>query len=379
MARRIAAFFLVLAAAFSLCGCGSVFDAEYVVETSFEPVLPVLETGPDNTAVESPGEIKQVLLDMVTDGRSSHRMVFSPSYPGDVNNDMASAVWQARTQDALCAYCVENISYDVFRIVNHYEAVVSVLYGKAAEDRESIVLLPYAADAGDVLREAMACGQEALVLLIDRSSYSDEEMVEFARQIYREDPAIAPCEPEIHVNMIIGSDTQRLYDFSFSYPPSAKEFAERQAALSSLSFFDDEDCASLSEAQRALLACQTLLDCCRYTADAEKDSLYDALVGGEANSRGMACAYTALCRRLGLSCRMIVGQRHWEDHVWNLVEIDGMYYHVDTAACAVLGPESAFLLNDESAWGTYRWDYFAYPHSDGTLRYEEIPSWQTQP
>lgn len=81
----------------------------------------------------------------------------------------------------------------------------------------------------------------------------------------------------------------------------------------------------------------------------------------------MAFAYSALCRRLSLSCLIVDGQFDRQDHSWNIVQIDGAYYHVDTAVCSRSGLEAGFLLNDETAWEPYRWDYFNYPHCTGTL------------
>ena len=141
MKRRLTAFLLLAAAALSLCGCGSVFDTEYVVETDYEPVVSVASE-PDDATVATLDDLKEVLLNMVAEGDVSRIIHFDPAYEGDVSADLASACWQIRTQDALCAYCVENISYAVSKIVNRYEALISVLYGRTAEERESIVLLP---------------------------------------------------------------------------------------------------------------------------------------------------------------------------------------------------------------------------------------------
>ena len=367
MNRRLTALILSAAAALGLCGCSRVLDAEYVVETSFEPVLPAVESEVPGANVASFDELKEVLSDMVADGAIIRSLRFDAGYPGDVSADLASACWQVRTQDALCAYCVENIAYELSKIINHYEALVTIVYSKTEEDRERILSLPYAADAEELLRSAMREGTESLVLLIERSGYTAEGMEAFARGIYLSQPAIAPQEPSVRVEMTSGADTQRLYEIFFDYGLPAGELAERSAALSRLDLFAGIETETLSEAERALLACCALTVRSRAFEGSCTGSIYDALILREADCRGMALAYVELCRELGLNCQMVEGQRNREDHCWTIVEIDGEYYHVDPAACDQFGLRAGFLLSDEDAWGDYRWDYFDYPHCIGTL------------
>ena len=367
---------LSAAAALTLCGCSGVlspdyFSTEYVVEATWEPVLSAGQSAPSDATVRTLDALKEELRRMVAAGESRRRIAFDSAYDGDASADMASACWQIRTQDALCAYCVENIAYDVSKIVNHYEATVSITYSEAADDLESIVKLPYAADAGETLRQAMTDGQRTLVILSEHSSYSAEDMANLAVQTYRSAPAIAPQEPAVTVDMISGEGTQRLYVLTFDYGLRDIDLAARQVALLLLKPFAGASADTLGELDRALLACRYLASHCRYVESADKNSVYAALIEQEANSAGMAYAYAALCRELGLDCLIVDGEYNRVDHSWNLVSIEGDYYHVDPSVCASLGLEAGFLLNDETAWGPYRWDYFEYPHGTGTLTYRE--------
>ena len=82
----------------------------------------------------------------------------------------------------------------------------------------------------------------------------------------------------------------------------------------------------------------------------------------EADSEGVAFGYVELCRRLGLDCRIVYGQKDWQDHCWNIVRIDGEYYHVDLFA----GMDNGFLKNDSAFWGSYRWAVNEYPKCNGS-------------
>ncbi len=363
---------LLAAAICLLCGCGSLFDAEYVVETDYEPASFPTGLEDADATVKSLEELEQLLLRMVMDGEDERRIVFDPGYEGDASADMASAVWQVRTQDALCAYCVENIAYDLSKIINHYEAMVSVAYTTAAADLDKVVHLNYAAEAEDVIRKAIEQGETSLVLLIDRSGATGEAMEAIASQLYRADPAIAPREPSAHVEVILGADSQRLYEIDFNYGMDKAYLSKRRESLDQFDPFSGLDTEGMSEGERALLACQYLVDNCHYVENTDKNTIYAALIERYANSEGMAFGYVDLCHRLGLNCQIVDGQYNREDHSWNIVELEGEYYHVDPSVCDTVSVEEGFLLNDEEAWGVYRWDYFHYPHCTGTLSYEQV-------
>lgn len=377
MLRRVL-LCLFCAAALLLGGCRDWFEAEVVVETDYEPPRPAAESEDTAASVKSLEDIKELILNMVAEGEGQRSFVFDPAYPGDLSTDLSTACWQVRTQDALCAYCVENIAYDVSRVRNSYEGSVSVSYSEAAGDVESIVQLPFAVDAQEPLCGAMRSGQKRLVLLIEHSSYSEEGMEQLVRQLYLETPSLSPREPSVTVVMFTGADTQRLYELSFDYGLSDGELDAQKAALAALDPFDGIELSGLSEAERAMLACSWLCVHTSLSEPAGASSIYDALITGEADSLGLACAYVELCRGIGLECRIVSGQRNWEEHSWNLVRLDGDWYHVDTAACETQGLVKGFLMNDERAWERYRWDYFSYPHCEGALRFEDVDAaWQT--
>ena len=76
-----------------------------------------------------------------------------------------------------------------------------------------------------------------------------------------------------------------------------------------------------------------------------------------------------LCRQLGVDCRIVYGQRSWQDHCWNIVRVNGEYYHVD-AGLTDASVENNFLKPDQSFWENYRWDVASYPACTGSLTYE---------
>ena len=361
---------LLLTACLLLSGC-SPFAREYVSIRDYAPTAQ--ESGPADgkITVRNFNGLKQALLNMAYQGQTEGSIVFDAAYEGDTTEDMASACWSVRTQDALCAYCVENIAYELNKIVTINEAGVHISYAERTESPENIRHLAVSSEAENLILEAMDRGERKLALLVGRSAYTADDMAAQVIKTYRENPTVVPKEPAASVNIYSGTGAQRLYEINIRYGLSQEELENRREELHAVAPFGDET-AELSEPERALAACLYLTEHCALTEDSSANSAYSALVEGEADSEGIAFAYVALCRELNLDCRIVYGQHDWQEHCWNIVRLDGNYYHVDVTRCAEGELASGFLENDEGFWGLYRWDVSSYPKCQGSLRYADV-------
>ena len=373
MKKLIICLITVICAAALLSGC-SAFDNEYIVINNYEPA--VGESGPSDgkITVKNFAALKQALLNMAYAGRTEGTIAFDTAYDGDTTEDMASACWTVRTQDALCAYCVENIAYELNKIVTINEATVYISYSASTESAENISRISFSTGIDNVLINAMGNGIKRFAVLVGHSEYSAEDMAKEVVNVYREIPTVVPVEPLASVNMYSGNGTQRLYEISINYGMNEDEMDERMAQLRAVDAFTDLDTEDLSGAQRAYEALKYLEKNCTVSTDGRENNAYSALIGGSANSEGLAFAYVVLCRQLNLDCQIVYGQLAWEEHCWNVVKVDGNYYHVDVSAA--IGedgnPENSFLVSDEQFWGNYRWDVASYPKCVGELNYSDV-------
>ena len=364
--KRLACLALCCTMLFALCGCGSMFSEEYVVVGDYTPPAPISDSGEGRITVTDLYGLRLALLGLVSDGVRESSIAFDADYEGEISEDMASACWQVRTQDALCAYCVENISYDLTKIVNYTEARISIRYSDAVCAPEEVLRRTYSSGMDELVREMMAEGKTRLAVLISSSYTGEEGMEELVRNAYREEPILSPRAPEISVMMLSGSGTQRLYEIDLDYGMEEAERQRRLEELHALSPFEGMEITGLDEAHRALAATLWLSEHCVYDPEGNSD-LYSALIRGCADEEGMAFAFVHLCTLLGLDCRMVYGQRSWEDYCWNIVSVDGDYYHVAPAVCAGGDLDGGFLIRDELMWEDCRWDVSAYPPCTGEL------------
>ncbi len=347
---------ILLLTSMLLSGCGF-YDRTYVVETDYPLPSGNESLQGDSVQVSDIQQLREAIRLFVGSGRAgehSHRVVFSSGYSGSPTEDMAAAIWQVRTEDALCAYCVENISYELRQIISSVEADISIAYSAGAAPVEEIISMTYATGLDDVIADVISAGQERLVVLISRSTLTEDSMGARVEEVYRQHPGLAPVEPDCAVAVFSGSGTQRLYELVFQYHMTAEQFRKRKEQLDAILPEIPEEA---DEYTRALTAAELLYDACDAGAEG---SIYAALVKGHASSEGIALGYTELCRRLGLECCVVNGQKNREDHCWNMVCIDGSYYHVDLFAPS----EEGFLKSDASLWGAYRWTTSAYPQCE---------------
>ncbi len=371
MKRRLTAIVLAAALAFALCGCGSAFEKEYEAVSDYVPTVQASPYTGDKVTVRSFGSLKQAISEFVLRGETTGKIVFDTAYDGDATEDLASACWQIRTQNALCAYCVENMAYELNKIVTYYEATVYITYAESRAAVSDIVSLPYSSGLTDVIRAAFADFEERLVLLINASSYTEDGMAELVHSVYTSYPLSLPKKPNVSVNLYTGTGMQRLYEITLDYGVDEEEQESFRSSVDKLSSLFDAQTRRLDEPHRALAACEYLTANCHYDARGY-DSAYSALSYGYAGSEGIALAYTELCRQLGIDCTVVYGQLDWADHCWNVIKLDGDYYHVDVTACIDGGIEAGFLKNDEAMWGSYRWNASDLKPCNGSLSYNDL-------
>ena len=369
--KRFGALLLCCAMLLPLCGCGNMFQEEYVVVGDYTPPAAAKEPAEGRFSVSDLSELRRVLLELVSAGIEESSVAFDPDYTGEISEDMASACWQVRTQDALCAYCVENIAYDLNKIVNYTEARLTIRYSDAVCAPTEVLRRTFSTGMDELVREMMKAGERSLAVLINRSYYTAEGMEELVSAVYRENPALAPREPAVSVMMLSGSGMQRLYEIDLDYGMDENERQRRLQELSALSPFEELDLETTDQAHRVLAACRWLEQHCVYEPEGAKD-LYAALIRGRADDEGMAFAMVRLCSLLGIECRMVYGQRSWEEACWNIVSVDGSFYHVDPVACAAGDYAGGFLLGDEQMWENCRWDVSAYPACTGELSWYAV-------
>lgn len=103
---------------------------------------------------------------------------------------------------------------------------------------------------------------------------------------------------------------------------------------------------------------QSKYDTSATSSDHLSFTAYGAMVNGKAVCQGYAKAMQLMLNSVGIQCITIVGKSKNESHMWNVVKIDGEWYHLDST------------WNDSSNSNIY--DYFNV--TDDIIKYDHVVS-----
>ncbi|MGN0697017.1 MAG: transglutaminase domain-containing protein [Oscillospiraceae bacterium] len=150
------------------------------------------------------------------------------------------------------------------------------------------------------------------------------------------------------------------YYYTRSSIPRRREEMER-AADDILVGMND----SWSDVQKALYIHDRIAVMSEYNLDNENRSAYEVLVNKNGLCVAYSMAYKYLMNRVGINCICVLSTEM--GHCWNMAEIDGSWYHVDTTWDDLLPDfegavsHDLFLLSDDaiqsSALPHYGWEY----------------------
>ncbi len=148
------------------------------------------------------------------------------------------------------------------------------------------------------------------------------------------------------------SGTNYVLRVKFSYNMTPKEMKEaRKIYDREIKYIASLVDPSLSEVEKALWVYDYMIALYGYDNDKIVYDAYRMMTGEEGVCRAYCLAYAAVLRELGMECIMVTSNEMV--HAWNLVRIDGNWYHVDLTFDDPLNDRPGrtnheyFLLSDE--------------------------------
>ncbi len=378
MAKKLILLLLVAALIAPASGCVSVFEKEYFSATKYEDEEVEIPASTDGAVeVGNYFRLKLEISRMVSDHRDTGTLDFR-EYDGNIYDDIAAACKEVSANTALGAYCVDYISYDVDRIVAYYEANIYISYKRTVEETSAIITISTSDSLEKHVRNTLSELRTNLVVLVNASMISGEEAAGYVDTVCREDPLLCVNKPDVTVNVYSGNGLQKIYEYQLDYGDRKEALLEKREVLSTAVSELAEEITAEGDAYRALQAASLMISRC-VSDEVAGNTAYSALVDGAADSEGIAMAYRAVCTALGIPSRIAAGRLHAEQHYWNMIEVDGHWYHADISRAMEDGLAQTFLLNDSYMWGRYGWDTELYPVCDGRLTYNAIIAAQQNP
>lgn len=364
-----------------LTGCASIFDKSYLY---YEPV----QQTPPPSAPHSAGDAVEVAnftslklaLGRMVSAHDEAGIVSFRSYTGDVTSDLAAAVREVSTGTALGSYCVDYIQYELDRIVSYYEAKISVIYKRTAEEISAVKAVGGALGMYSAVEAAMREFTPRCAFSVSAAGVGADDVEDCVGRVYLAYPELFPIEPRAKVELYSGG-IQHIFELELDYgaPPEALDSMRLELIDAADGLLSDIiDAGEESHAEKALAAAILLTQSCVKDRSAG-NTAWNALVEGESDCGGIALAYKLLCDRLDVDCTVVVGRLEKRLHWWNIIGLDGEYYHADISRAAELGIADTFLRSDADMLGAYWWDNQSYPPCAGELSYADLVHEETPP
>jgi len=372
MKRKLLSLAIALTLLFSASGC-ALFEKEY---TYSEPYAETLErdTG-DATEISNYSMLKAAILNMINERQFSGELRFT-NYHGTVSDDLAAVCVEIKSSNPLGAYAVDTLTYDSSRIISYYIAEIHITYQKTKEEIQSIRNVNSEADLEACLKNALLSSQAKLAVRTYAPSIDEGVVSALLDRICYQDPVSIPVPVTAAIDVYPKEGSSRIFELQLSYQESPSRRADMGTTVQTRIQELLSEPLPAEAPQQALEIANRLTESLTEPTGSYPGTAYGALAEHGADSLGIALAYGALCRAAGLDCMVVrgsIGAMGTEEHYWNILRLDEDYYHVDLSRFG-LGMQNAFLLDDDTIWGTYLWDTTAYPACSGALRYSDLVS-----
>lgn len=355
-----------LALLFCLTGCAGLFDTEYTVSELYQaPAVHDTPTdGADHSIADRDG-LYQAIMELVAGREESARLQFA-NYDGDVSQDLSAVCWEVKSATALGAFAVEDITYDLSRIVSYYRADMTITYTRSAAQMSTVEQTGGLRALRARLDGALRAGETYLALEVTDETLTADGVRACISDAYFADLTACPVLPEAAVTFYPETGPDRIAEIGLDYDMGQEALDRRRQELAGALDALTQALTPAPDSDNGPLAAVSLYDLCQYLSDLcqwDEDAgatVWDALVGRVADSQGLALAIEAGCRALGFECVTVTGRLDGETHFWNIVTLAGAGYHVDVSGWAERTPP-VFLAGDRDLWGAYWWDTSQYP------------------
>lgn len=367
---------LLLCVALLLSGCSAWGDGFFASVTPHRQQG--VQTWEESVTVDNYPQLCYVLKQMVASGTES-AIISVVRYDQDAISDgLLQATQEVKTTDPIAAYAVEDITYELGTNNGQPAAAIQIRYTHTKTEIRKIRSVQNMDAAKSAIGQALEQCVTGVVLYVE--SYSDGDFAQMAEDYADENPQIVMETPQITVNVYPETGESRVVELRFAYQTSRDVLRSMQTQVSSV--FDSAAIyvGGYSEEQekyRQLYAfLMEFLVEGDYQLETSITPSYSLLRHGVGDAKAFATVYAAMCREAGLECSVVSGTKEGAPWYWNMVQVDGNYYHVDLNRCSAAGGYQQLI---DAEMEGYVWDFFAYPESVAPTAPETTEPAETTP
>lgn len=354
MTKKFRVLCLLLCLCCTLSACNSIFDGSYYSEKEHEEEY----AQPDNKAVDvtSYKQLISVLTALVESGTASRIVYPLWTVESALKNDLSSAVREVMTENPIAAYAVEDIHYEIGTNTGKRAVALKVTY---RHNRTEILRIKKANELTDVDRLIAETLENCDSALIFRTACEiPADFSQLVQSHVLDHPDVCMENPQVSVNIYPEDGTDRVVELQFTYQSTKDSLRSMQQTVmpifSSAKLYVNADVDAVEKYTQLYTFLMERYD---YKIETSITPAYSLLRYGVGDSRAFATVYAAMCRELGLSCRVVSGTKASKAYYWNLIEVNGESRHLDLLKCR---QADGFRVCTDSEMTGYVWDYSAY-------------------
>lgn len=345
----------VLLISLLLAGCSLWMDGSYSAVTPHTE--PTYQTPNTSVVVENYEQLYAALTALVEKGAENAVLSWRFKTEDLARVDMDTAVNALMTNNPFAAYAVENIRYELGTSGNQIAMSVHISYYSNRVKPGKILRIQTLNQVKNVVESRLNDCDAGVVLYFDHVEQVDYDQMVADYALTH--PQKVMEAPEVTVSLYPEEGSQQVVELKFTYRTSRESLRTMQNKVSpvfaSAAQYVSGNYTAVEKASRLYTFLMNRYD---YNIQTSITPAYSLLLHGVGDNRAFAMVYGAMCRNAGIDCQIVTGTRAGEPWVWNVMLLDGEYYHLDLLQSNEIGE---FTLRTGQEMADYVWDYSDYP------------------
>ncbi len=347
---------LMLVFCLLLSGCSSWMSGSY---SSVVPhTEPTAQIDSSAESVANYFQTKSFLTAMIMNGAQSAVYTIRYESLNESIQDLNKAIDEICETNPYAAYAVQNIRYEIGSGSGKKAVRVQISYLQNRVDVKTIHTVQDMEEAKELIAEQLDACSAGVVFHC--SSWGQKDYAQIVADYALQNPHMVIEQPEVTVNLYPENGTKQIVELKFNYQTSRDSLRTMQAqvalVLESAEQYVD---SSAAETEQFAQLYQFLMN--RYSSYEIQTSItpaYSLLRHGVGDEKAFAMVYAAMCKKVGLDCRVVTGTRDSKPWSWNVVRTGDVYYHIDLLKSRADG---GFSMTTGDKMAGYVWDYSLYP------------------
>ncbi len=346
---------LVLVCAWILAGCSGWATGEYISVEPHPTDAQISQETPES--VKDYSALCRALRNMIHNNDLSGRILVGSYDTAALEKDLPRAIDHIMHTDAIAAYAVDSISYELGNMGSRRAVRVSITYHPNRSDTQRMPYFQDLDEANEQVYQALNNCDTGVVFLVD--NYGDTDFDLLVQTYAEENPHLVMEQPKVTASIYPGTGPQRVVELVFTYQTSRNSLRQMQEYVtpvfqaSKLNVVGEETQSSQFSRMYSFLAERNAIQLRTSITPA-----YSLLRYGVGDSKSFALVFAAMCRNANLECIVVSGTKDGQSYFWNMICQDGMYYHVDILRN---NPSQDLIRYTDSEMAGYVWDFDDYP------------------